>query len=301
MMKKFLSLVLILSFSTFIFAQEILANVTVDAQQMAGSNQQVYKTLERNLRDFINNTSWTGKKLQNFEKIKTNFAIIITGKNGNRYNGSLVVQAIRPVYKSTYESPLINLNDSKFTFEYVENQNLVFNERDFSGDNLIDVISYYVYLVLGYDGDSFQKNGGEEWFKKAQKIFQNAQNRGFEGWDISEGTRTRGRLINGILSPNMKTLRNLYYTYHRSGLDNLHNANPAQSKRIIYDALLKLNTYKNNFQQNYAINLFLDTKSDEIFKIYHSKNNGAINMNELKTLMSTFSPKNVDSKWSKWK
>lgn len=300
-MKKILSLLLIFSFSTCILAQEILANVNVDAQQIAGSNQQVYKNLQRNLRDFINNTSWTGKKLQNFEKIKTNFAIIITGRNGNKYNGSLLVQAVRPVYKSTYESPLINLNDSKFSFNYVENQNLVFNEREFSGDNLIDVISYYVYLVLGYDGDSFKKNGGEKWFKKAEKISQNAQNRGFEGWNVSEGIRTRGRLINGILSPNMKNMRHIYYTYHRSGLDNLHNVNRTQSKRIIYDALMRLNTYKNNFQQNYAINLFLDTKSDEIFKIYDARNNGAINMSQLKTLMSTFSPKNVDSKWNKWK
>lgn len=291
----------LLGFSMGIFAQEILANVTVSSQQMAGSNQQVYKTLERNLQDFINNTSWTGKKLQNFEKIKTNFSIIITGREGNKYNGNLVVQAVRPVYGSSYESPLINLNDSSLTFNYVENQNLIFNEREFSGDNLIDVISYYVYLVLGYDADSFEKNGGEEWFKKSQKIYQNSQNQGFNGWDLTEGIKSRGRLINTILSPDMKTLREVYYSYHRAGLDNLHKTNQQQAKRIIYDALVKLNTYKNNFQQNYAFNLFIDTKSNEIFKIYDSRNNGSININELKNLMSQFSPKNAESKWNKWK
>ncbi len=285
----------------FLPAQEILANVTVSSQQMAGSNQQVYKTLQKSLRNFINNTSWTGKKLQNFEKIKANFAIIITGKEGDKYNGSIVVQAVRPVYKTTYETPLININDTKFSFEYVQNQNLVFNEREFSGDNLIDVISYYVYLVLGYDADSFKVNGGTQWFKKSQKIFQNAQNRGYEGWAVSEGNKSRGSLINMILSPNMKTLRQIYYNYHRSGLDNLYKVGQTQPKRVIYDALMRLNTYKNNFQQNYAINLFLDTKSGEIFKIYDSKNNGSVNMSQLKAHMSIFSPKNTDSKWSKWK
>ncbi len=300
-MIKRIVLLLALVFSTFSFAQEILANVTVASQQMAGSNQEVYRILQKSLRNFINNTSWTGKKLQNFEKIKANFAIIITGKEGNKYNGSIVVQAVRPVYKTTYETPLININDTKFSFEYVQNQNLVFNEREFSGDNLIDVISYYVYLVLGYDADSFKKDGGTQWFKKAQKIFQNAQNRGYEGWAVSEGNKSRGTLINMILSPNMKTLRQIYYNYHRSGLDNLHKVGQTQPKRVIYDALMKLNTYKNNFQQNYAINLFLDTKSAEIFKIYDSKNNGSVNMSQLKAHMSIFSPKNTDSKWSKWK
>lgn len=300
-MKNILSFIFIISLSFNCLAQEILARVTVSSQQMAGSNQQVYKTLERNLQDFINNTSWTGKKLQNFEKIKTNFSIIITGREGNKFSGNLVVQAVRPVFQSTYESPLINLNDSKFTFNYVENQNLIFNEREFSGDNLIDVISYYVYLVIGYDQDSFEKFGGEEWFKKSQKIFQNAQNRGFEGWDITEGLKSRGRLINSLLGNDMKTLRETYYAYHRAGLDNLHNTNQTQAKRIIYDALMKLNNYRNNFQQNYAFNLFIDTKANEIFKIYDSRNNGSVNMAELKNQMLLFSPKNADRMWNKWK
>lgn len=139
---------LLLCFFQAGFSQELLANVQVNAQQLGGSNMQVYKTLEKNLRDFINNTSWTGKKLQNFEKIKCNFAIVINERAGNsNFKGSIVVQAVRPVYNTSYESPLLNLNDTSFNFEYTENENLVFNERQFSGKNLIDVISFYVYII----------------------------------------------------------------------------------------------------------------------------------------------------------
>lgn len=300
-MKKIFYLFAFLFIAGFANAQELIANVSVNAQQMAGSNQQVYKNLEKSLRDFINNTSWTGKKLQNFEKIKSNFAIIINAKEGNRYSGSMVVQAVRPIYGSTYESPLLNLNDQNISFEYVENENLVFNERQFSGKNLIDLASFYVYLILGYDADSFQPNGGQQWFQKAQQIAQNSINKGYSGWSTVDGPRSRASLIDGLINPNASTLRTISYLYHRTGLDMMNGQDQSQPKKNIADALLRMKTYENSFQQNYAINLFLDTKSAEIFNVFDSNNNGPVNMNEMKQLMTTFSPKNIDSKWSKWK
>ncbi len=300
-MKKIIYLLSFLFFSQLIVAQELIATINVNSQQIAGSNQQVYKTLERNVRDFINNTSWTGKTLDNFEKIKCNFSLILTGKDGNKYSGSIVVQSVRPVFNSTYESPILNINDTKFSFEYVENENLIFNERQFSGKNLTDVLSFYVYLILGYDADTFQPNGGQQLFAKALKVSQNAQNRGFDGWSQVDGPRSRGSLIDGLVNPNLATLHNIYYSYHRAGLDNMNMQDQSQPKKIISDALMKLKEYENTFQQNYAINIFLDVKSPEIFNIYDSNNNGSVNMNEIKQLMTTFSPKNTDSKWSKWK
>jgi hypothetical protein len=302
-MKKLISLFLLLFLYNISFSQELLTTVQVNAQQLGGSNQQVFKTLEKSLKDFINNTSWTGKKLQNFEKIKSNFAIVISKSEGNnKYSGNIVVQAVRPVYGSNYESPLINLQDTKFAFEYVENENLIFNERQFSGKNLIDVISFYVYLVLGYDADSFQSMGGTQWFAKAQQIGQNAQNRGYEGWAQigSEGPRTRGVLINQLTSPNLTQLRSIFYTYHRAGLDNMYNQDQTQPKKVIYDALMQMKTYENSFQQNYALNLFIEVKNDEIFNIFNSTNNGGIVLNDLKQMMMVFAPK-FNDKWDKWK
>lgn len=188
MKKLFTIFVLIFSFNLN-FSQELLATVQVNAQQLGGSNTQVFKTLEKNLRDFINNTSWTGKKLQNFEKIKCNFALVVNERTGNNFKGSLVVQAVRPVFGTTYETPLMNINDTNFGFEYLENENLTFNERQFSGKNLIDVISFYVYTILGYDGDSFKVQGGQPWFEKAQKISNNSMNQNFAGWSVMESPK----------------------------------------------------------------------------------------------------------------
>ncbi|UOE38356.1 MULTISPECIES: type IX secretion system protein PorD [Chryseobacterium] len=299
-MKKTIILFFLILFN-FGFSQEILATVQVNSQLLGGSNTQAYKSLEKSLRDFINNTSWTGRKLQNFEKVKSNFAIVLSERDGNKYKGSIVVQAVRPVYNTSYESPLLNLQDTKFGFEYAENENLIFNERQFSGRNLIDVISFYVYLILGYDADSFQSMSGSQWFSKAQQIAQNSQNRGYEGWNQINEPRSRSILIGEILNPNMSQLRATMYTYHRAGLDALYNQDQTQAKKIIADALLQLKIYENTFQQNYFFNLFMDTKADEIFNIFNSGNNGGVNMNELKQQMIIFSPKNADSRWNKWK
>ncbi len=301
MKKIFTIFILIFSF-TLSFSQELLATVQVNAQQLAGSNNQVYRTLEKNLRDFINNTSWTGKKLQNFEKIKCNFAIVITERTGsNNFRGNIIVQAVRPVFNTTYETPLLNINDTNFGFEYTENENLVFNERQFSGKNLIDAISFYVYTILGYDGDSYRVRGGQEWFEKAQKISNNSQNQNFAGWSLIEGNKTRAALIDNILKPEQNTLRNLFYTYHRAGLDNLGKQDQSSAKKIIADALLQLKTYENNFQMNYPVNLFIDTKKQEIFDIFNNGNNATVNMTELKALFVTMAPREIDSKWNKWK
>lgn len=301
MKKLFTIFILICSFNLN-FSQELLANVQVNAQQLGGSNTQVYKTLEKNLRDFINNTSWTGKKLQNFEKIKCNFAIVISERTGSsNFKASIVIQAVRPVFNTTYETPLLNLNDTNFSFEYTENENLVFNERQFSGKNLIDVISFYVYTILGYDGDSFKARGGQQWFEKAQKISNNSQNQNFAGWSLMEGTRTRAALTDNMLKPEQNTLRTLYYTYHRAGLDNLGKQDQSSGKKIIADALMQLKAYENNFQMNYPVNIFIDTKKQEIFDIFSSGNNVNVNMADLKSLFTILSPKDIESKWNKWK
>ncbi|RNA61184.1 DUF4835 family protein [Chryseobacterium nematophagum] len=300
-MKKIISLFFLIFLFNNYFSQELLATVQVNSQQLGGSNQQAYKALEKSLRDFINNTSWTGKKLQNFEKIKSNFAIVISERDGNRFKGTIVIQAVRPVYSSSYESPLINLQDNRFGFEYIENENLIFNERQFSGKNLIDVISFYIYLILGYDADSFQSMGGTQWFQKAQQIAQNGESQNtYEGWKQVNEPRNRSQLIREILNPNMSQLRSTIYSYHRAGLDNLFNQDQTAAKKAIFDALMKLKMYENSFQQNYFFDVFMSSKSDEIFNIFNSGNNGGIVIGDLKQLMLTLSPKN-QAKWEQWK
>ncbi|WP_336717185.1 DUF4835 family protein [Chryseobacterium mucoviscidosis] len=301
-MKKFLSIFLLLFLFSQSFSQELLATVQVNSQQLGGSNQSAYKALEKSLRDFINNTSWTGKRLQNFEKIKSNFAIVISERDGNRFRGSIVVQAVRPVFNTTYESPLLNLQDTRFSFDYVENENLIFNERQFSGKNLIDVISFYVYVILGMDADSFQSMAGTQWYQKAQQIAQNGESQNtYDGWKQINEPRSRSILIKEIMSPNWSQLRATIYSYHRAGLDNLFNQDQSQGKKVIFDTLMQLKQYENSFQQAYFFNLFMDSKADEIFNIFNSGNNVGIVLGDLKNEMIILSPKNTEARWNKWK
>lgn len=301
-MKKFLSIFLLLFIFNPGFSQELLATVQVNSQQIGGSNQSAYKALEKSLRDFINNTSWTGKRLQNYEKIKSNFAIVITERDGNRFRGQIVVQAVRPVFSTTYESPLLNLQDNRFSFDYVENENLIFNERQFSGKNLIDVISFYVYVILGLDADSFQSMSGTPWYQKAQQIAQNGESQNtYDGWKQINEPRSRSILIKEIMSPNWSQVRATIYSYHRAGLDTLFNQDQTQGKKVIFDALMQLKQYENSFQQAYFFNVILDTKADEIFNIFNSGNNGGIVLGDLKNEMIILSPKNTEARWNKWK
>lgn len=300
-MKKIFGFFLAIWFPMNINAQEINAQVEISHGQIGGSNIQVFSTLERSLKNFINNTSWTGKKLQNFEKIKCNFAIIIRERpSQNSFKGSIVVQSNRPVYDTQYETPLLNINDTQFSFEYTENENLIFNERIFSGKNLTDVIAFYIYMILGYDADSFAQQGGKIWFEKARKIAQNAQTNNFEGWIARGGMRDRSSLVNEILQERSNTLRNVFYAYHRLGLDNLSKQDPTIVKQGIANELTKLRYYEdNNYQMNYPLSIFIETKKNEIFNLYED-NNGKTNIKDLKTMMNTYAPKEID-KWNKLK
>jgi hypothetical protein len=132
----------------------------------------------------LNNITITGDGVNVTASGGSNIEIV-----GNNFKGTLVVQSVRPVYGSQYESPILNINDTNFSFEYIENQNMIFNERQFSGKNLIDVLSFYVYLILGYDADTFQMKGGTPWFDKAMKITQNSQNQNYAGWSQIESPR----------------------------------------------------------------------------------------------------------------
>lgn len=147
----------------------------------------------------------------------------------------------------------------------------------------------------------FQNSGGQAWFDKSLKISQNSQNQRFGGWSQMEGTRTRGLLIDHLLKQENKPLRNFYYNYHRNGLDMLSKPSQAQGQKNIYNAIMQLKVFENNFQMNYPFNVMLEAKKDEIFKIFQDNKNPAINMNDLKQLVSKFSPKDDDTKWNKWK
>ena len=299
-MRKLTSLFFSVCVCAIAYSQSILADVKVDYSQVQSSNTQVYQTLQRSLTNFVNSTKWSDDRLKPHERIEANFLILISNRDNNRYTATLQVQSRRPVFNSTYYTPILNLNDTRFSFEYTENEELIFNERRFSGKNLTDVITFYVYVILGYDADTFTRDGGTEHFKTAQRIANFAQSSRFTGWNETDGLQSRTSLINNILKADNKTLRTLSYQYHRNGLDTMAE-NDLRAKNTIGNALLQLEYYtRGGFAQFYPLEIFMQTKKDEIAKIFNGGQVSTVNIEKLKEVFNTISPKNT-SVWTNLK
>lgn len=301
-MKKLASIFFSTCIAVSAFSQNLIADVKVDYSMVQGSNTQIYQTLEKSLTTFINSTKWTNDRLKTYERIEASFVINIKEKEGNKLKASILVQSRRPVFNSTYYTPVLNLSDDNFTFQYQEFEELIFNDRKFSGKNLTDVITYYVYLVLGYDADTFTREGGTEYFKTAKKIADFAQaNNNFSGWSELDGLRSRTSLINNILKSDNSTLRNINYQYHRNGLD-IMSENELRGKNAIGNTLLQLEFYeRGNFSQFYPLELFLTAKNSEISQVFSGGQTSSVNIEKLKEILNSIAPKYNDTYWNKMK
>lgn len=293
-MKKLFVLSFCLIFAASLYSQEFIARVSVDYSQVPSSNTQVYTTLERSLNDFINATKWTDKQYKTHEKIEANFLVIITEKEGNSFKARLQIQSRRPVFNSTYYSPILNFQDNSFSFNYTENEEIIFNPRRFSNKNLSDVIAFYVFYILGMDADTFKQEGGTSYFKTSQTIANNASSSQFGGWNEMDGNKSRASLINNVLKNDNKTLRALYYQYHRNGLDQM-SENETKAKNAIGNALSSLKFYeRGNYALFYPLDIFFQAKKDEIGKIFGGGMMSSVNITAVKETLSSLSPTNKE-------
>ena len=163
--------------SNFIFSQELNCEVVVEARQTGNENLQVFKTLQSQLTEFVNNTSWTKRPVRQNEKIDCTMFINISSYENDVFQGTIQIQSSRPIFNSSYSSPTYNFNDRNFSFRYQEFQNLTFNENQFE-NNLISVIAFHIYMIIGIDADSFQLNSGTVFFEQAQKILDFSKQQG---------------------------------------------------------------------------------------------------------------------------
>ena len=204
--------------SAVVFSQELNCTVNVIAQQTGNDNNVVFKTLEKQLNEFINNTKWTEKNFGAEERINCSMVINVTGYENDSFSATLQVSSSRPVFNSTYSSPVYNYNDKDFNFQYIEYQNMVFNPLQFES-NLVSVLSFHVFMILGMDADSFELNGGDEYFSQAQTIANYSQQLNGQGWKLEDGLQSRFALIDNLLSPTFKEIRTTMYNYHMQGMD----------------------------------------------------------------------------------
>lgn len=283
-------------FSTVIFSQELNCTVNVIAQQTGNENNVVFKTLEKQLNEFINNTQWTDKSFGAEERINCSMVINVTSYENDRFNATLQVSSSRPIFNSTYSSPVYNYNDREFNFQYLEFQNLVFNPRQFES-NLISVLTFHVYMILGMDADSFALNGGDDYFAQAQTIANYSQQLNGQGWKLEDGLQSRFALIDNLLSPTFKEVRSTMYNYHIQGLD-LMNSNTKKGKTQVISSLSELEKVHSRRPNSYLLRVFFDAKSDEVMDILSG--GPSVNITETVDILNRIAPLHAQ-KWRRIK
>lgn len=264
-MRKILFLVVALV-TVSLQAQEMNCTVNINAAQTGQPNLQVFKTLENQLREFINNTKWTDKVYKNQERIDCNMTLTINQMDGEDFTGSLQIQASRPVYGSTYDSPIYNYFDRQVNFRYREFEPFNFNINSFDS-NLMSVVAFHVYTIIGLDADSFQLNAGEPYFQTAKQITNTAASGKFSGWKAADGNQSRYRLNDALTSSVYQEFHDAMYIYHRKGLD-VMDTNQKEGKQQIIAAIDKLKGINDRRPNSFVIRTFFDAKGDEIQSIF---------------------------------
>jgi len=289
-------LVILVAFFTSIHisSQELNCTVVVNAQQTGNENVQVFKTLEKQLKEFVNNTRWTTKTYKTQERIECSMVITIQDYQSSAFQATIQVQSARPVHNSSYVSPVYNFNDKDFNFKYLEYQNLNFNPTQFES-NLVSVIAFHAYIILGMDADTFELKGGDAYYKQARDIVNYSQQSSNPvGWKPpSGGDQTRSALINNIMSPTFKEFHSLLFAYHFQGLDLMATA-AKEGKTGIATALYQLNELHKQRPNSFLLRVFFDAKVDEITDIF--SDGPDVNSADLVSTLSKIAP-TYSRKW----
>jgi len=260
-------------------AQELQARLTINHSRVSSQiDKKVFSTLQSALTNFLNNRKWTNETFQQNEKIVCNFLLnIMEAQSGNIFKATLTVQAARPIYNTTYESPLVNYIDEAVTFKYVEFQPVEFYENRVTGadplaSNLTATFAYYIYLILAMDYDSYALRGGDTYYQKVQNIVNNApEGRDVSGWRAFDGLRNRYWLMENLTNNRYALVHDAVYSYYRLGLDFMYE-NENEARNAIFNCINLLNTLNNDVPNTMIVQFFFAGKSAEIIRIFKKAN-----------------------------
>lgn len=274
-------------------AQQLNCSVQVNSDKIASTNNQIFRNLEKSINEFVNKTDWTGESYKQNEKINCSMVITLNSYDSNAFSATIQVESSRPIFNSSYSSPVFNYNDKDFGFRYVEFENLLFNPANFDS-NLVSVLAFYSYMILGFDADTYTLYGGKQWFDIAQQIVTVAQQSGYKGWSQSDGNQNRFFLANDMLSGTFDAFRDVMYQYHREGLDNM-TKDLKSSKEKILASITALSAIYKVRSNAFLTRVFFDAKVDEIVSILSG--GPKVPISETIETLNKISPLN-SSKWA---
>ncbi|RZJ64477.1 MAG: DUF4835 family protein [Flavobacterium sp.] len=292
-MYKYTALLLLVVISFTANAQELNCTVKVNFDRITDANPQIFKTLEKSLSDFVNNTRWTTRNFARNEKIDCAMFINISAYDSNTFSATLQVQSSRAIFNSTYSSPMLNYLDKDMNFRYTEFENLFYDPNSFNS-NLVAVVSFYANIIIGMDSDSFEKDSGTPYYEVAQRMVSLAQQSGYKGWSQQDGNQNRFFLGNDILSNNFRGFRESLYDYHLLGLDRMAD-NQKEAKEKVIAAIKTVAKVHSSRPNAFLTRVFFDAKSDELVQIFSG--GPMVTTTELTETLNRISPMN-STKWS---
>jgi hypothetical protein len=273
-------------------AQELNCTVKVNFDRITDVNPQIFRTLEKSLADFVNNTRFTSRNISRGERIECSMIFNISAFSDNNFSSALQVMSSRPVYNSGYSSPILNYNDKDVNFRYIEGENLIYNPSTFDS-NLVSVVAFYANMIIALDADTFQKEGGTRYYEVAQGIASVAQGQS-KGWSPQDGNQSRHFLVNDLLSNTFTPLRNALYEYHITALDKMADDQKGGKEKAI--AAIKTLAEVHKVRPNaFVTRLFFDAKSDEIAGMFSA--GPIVPVADLITILNRISPLN-GVKWN---
>ena len=248
-------------------AQELEAKVVVNHSKIQGTNTSVFTTLQEAMTEFLNTRKWSNAQYTTREKIACSFNLIVNEySDDGRFGCSLMVQANRPVYNASYNTTVFNFNDNAVDFNYIEHDKLEFSD-EIVDNNLTAVLAYYAYLIIGLDMDTFAPKGGTDVLNKAENVVNNAQMLSEDGWKAFGDSKNRHALVNDYMNGAMEPYRQLFYDYHRKGLDEMAQ-NAERGRSNITTSLALLEKTKEDKPMSVLPQLFTEIKKDELINIY---------------------------------
>ena len=272
-MRHIVAILALIVMSIAMTAQELKCTISINSEQVQGSNKAVFTTLQQSMEEFVNTQRWTNMTFQEKERIECSMMIVVKSVQDNMFVCEFTCQSRRPVFGTTYTTPTLNIKDENFTFTYQEYDRMEFQTNTFTS-NLTALVAYYCYLIIGHDMDSFAKLGGTPYFQVCEDIVTSAQSASIDnaemvGWKAFESNRNRYALTNNLMDEAFKKYRAYYYDYHRHGLDEMVN-NVANGRARIAKDIKVLKEAYNARPATYLVGTFVDAKADELVNIFKS-------------------------------
>ncbi len=249
-------------------AQELNCRLQINSRQIQSSDRTLFEQMQKAAFEFYNNTVFTNHKMKTQERVEFSLNITLNQEMGaNEYKGEIQLAYSRPIFGSGYNSPVLNLRDDKIQFQFALGDQVQFNLNSSTG-SFASILTYYAYLMLAIDYDTFAPKGGQEFLQIAEKVVSNAQNDPSPGWrSFEDNGRNRAAIVEELMNDMYEPLRMCLYEYHRLGLDMMHEK-PDQGRQAIIEALEKLRPVYQKRRDSYLLQLFITAKSDEIVQIF---------------------------------